>query len=173
MNLNSLFYNNLTDHGISIGCGLFLGCSLFYLIKSNYTAIPSKNIEALTNEEIETIINENMVAFTNSNVEDFITDSDSETDVELDYQSTFDSDSTSDTDSILNDPDIFFMPDVDFDVCPIEELKFFEFKSLYSSEIEEHSITDEELMDFITLFTKEELATNWINDLFLWITTLI
>jgi hypothetical protein len=109
-------------------------------------------MEAITNEEIDTIINENMVAVTNGNVEDFITDSDSETEVEFDTQSTFDSDSdiTSDTESILNDPDLFFMPNVDFDVCPIEELKFFEFNSLYAREIVEHAITDADIMEFIS-----------------------
>jgi len=42
------------------------------------------------------------------------------------------------------------MPNVDLDVCPIEELKFFEFSSLYAREIMEHSISDEEIMEFIS-----------------------
>jgi hypothetical protein len=42
------------------------------------------------------------------------------------------------------------MPNVDFDVCPIEELKFFEFSSLYQREIIEHFISDEEIMEFIS-----------------------
>ena len=160
MTNNLLFDNNLDFYGILIGSGLILSCSIYYLIKSNYTAIPTKNMEPLTNEEIETIINENMEPISNENVEDFITDSDFETDIASDYQSTFDSDSTSDFESILNDPDIFFMPNVDFDVCPIEELKFFEFNSLYAREIVEHSITEEDIMEFIYSFSKEELATN-------------
>jgi hypothetical protein len=52
------------------------------------------------------------------------------------------------------------MPNVDFDVCPIEELKLFEFNSLYSKEIEEHGVTEEDIIDFIYSFSKEELATN-------------
>jgi hypothetical protein len=152
-NLNNLFLDN--DYGILIVLGLILGCSISYLIISNYTAIPSKNIEALTIEEIETIINENMEPISNANTDNFITDSESDTtELESEYQSTFDSDSdsdsTSDNESILNDPNLFFMPNVDFDVCPIEELKFFEFSSLYAKEIAEHSISDEEIMEFIS-----------------------
>jgi hypothetical protein len=105
-------------------------------------------MEPLTYEEIETIINENMEPFTDGDVEDFITDSDFESDVVSEMH--FDSDSTSDIESVLNDPDIFFMPNVDFDVCPIEELKFFEFSSLYSREIIEHDISDEDIMEFIS-----------------------
>ncbi len=101
---------------------------------------------------------------------DAIIESESETDVESDYQSTFEteSDRTSDFESIINDEDIFFMPNVDFDVCPIDELKFFEFNSLYAREIAEHAISDDEIMEFISWFSDEDLATNWINDVFLW-----
>jgi hypothetical protein len=175
MNTNLLLANtqNLDISYVLIGAGVILGCTLCYLIISKYANIPTKNMEAITNEEIDTIINENMVAVTNGNVEDFITDSDSETEVEFDSQSTFDSDSTSDTESILNDPDLFFMPNVDFDVCPIEELKFFEFNSLYAREIVEHSITDADIMEFLSWFSKEDLATNWINDVFIYIITLL
>jgi hypothetical protein len=42
------------------------------------------------------------------------------------------------------------MPDVDFNICPIEELKFFEFTSLYSREIIEHEISDAEIMEFLS-----------------------
>jgi hypothetical protein len=158
MNYNLILDNNLNYYGIIIGSGIILGCTLIFLIKSNYTAIPPQNIEALTNqnieaftyEEIEAIVNENAVTITSIENIDAITDSDSDTDVESDYNSTFNSDSTSDTESILNDPDLFFMPNVDFDVCPIEELKFFEFSSLYQREIIEHSITDEDIMEFLS-----------------------
>lgn len=150
MNYNLTFDNNLDFYFILIGSGLILGCTLYYLIRSNNTTIPSKNIEAFTNEEIETILIENMEPISNANIDNFITDSDLETDIGSDYHSTFDSDSTSDIESILNDPDLFFMPNVDFDVCPIEELKFFEFSSLYQKEIVEHSISDEEIMEFIS-----------------------
>jgi|ERR1700678_2802037 len=151
-NLLLLFDDNLNLYVILIGSGLILTCTLYYLIKNNYTAIPSKNMEPLTNEKIEAIVNENAdkTAVSNENIDKLLTDSDSETEVELDSQSTFDSDSTSDTESILNDPDIFFMPNVDFDVCPIEELKLFEFNSLYSREIVEHSITQEDIIEFIS-----------------------
>ena len=150
MNTNLLFDNNLTYYTVLIASGIILGCCLCYLFNSNQTAILNPNIEAFTNEEIEAIVNENAVTITNSENIEAIIDSESDTDVESDYQMYFDSDSTSDTESILNDPDIFFMPNVDFDVCPIEELKFFEFSSLYSREIIEHSITDEDIMEFIS-----------------------
>jgi hypothetical protein len=151
MNNNLLLENNqnLDISYLLIGAGFIIGCTLCYLIISNYAAIPTNNTEAITNEAVETI-NENMEPLTNGNVEDILTDSDTETEVEFDSQSTFDSDSTSDTESILNDPDLFFMPNVDFDVCPIEELKFFELSSLYSREIVEHFITDEDIMEFIS-----------------------
>jgi hypothetical protein len=147
-----LFDNNLTYYCILIGCGIIIGCTLYYFTTSNNTPIPatSENIGTLTNEEMEAIINENAVFVRNSANIDAISDSDSDTDVASDFQTMFDSDTTSDTESILNDPDLFFMPNVDFDVCPIEELKFFEFTSLYQTEIIEHSISDEEIMEFIS-----------------------
>jgi hypothetical protein len=173
MNNNFLLDNNLTDYGMLILCGLILTCSVCYLIRSNYTAIPPKNMEPFTYEEMEAVFNEHAVTVMNSeNLEDII-DSDSDTDVEFDYQSTYNSDSTSDIESILNDPERFFMPNVDFDVCPIEELKFFEFTSLYNREIVEHSITDADIIEFLSWFSKEELATNWINDVFLFVINLI
>ena len=162
---NLLSNNNLFDYGILIGCGLILGCSVYYLIRSN-------NIANLPN-------NENMVP--NSNIEDFLTDSDYENISDYDKISDYDSASTADFDEILNDQDLlvsppfeskfrnveFIMPDVDFNVCPIEELKFFEFCSLYAKEMAEHSVTEEELMELICLFPEKDLATNWINDLLL------
>jgi hypothetical protein len=163
MNYNLLFDNNLTDYGILIGCGLILGCSLIYLIRSNY--IPYRNIEALTNEEIEAIVNENAVTIiTNENI-DAIIDSDSDTEVASDYQSTSDNESILDFD--FTDLDLFFMPNVDFDVCSIQELKFFEISSIYYREIAEKLVTDEELKEIIGVFTDIELATNSINDLIL------
>jgi hypothetical protein len=169
MNYNLLFDNNLTDYGILIGCGLILGCSLFYLIRSNY--IPSKNIEALTNEEIEAIVNENAVTIrTNENI-DAIIDSDSDTEVASDYQSTSDNESILDVD--FTDLDLFFMPNVDFDVCSIQELKFFEISSIYYREIAEKLVTDEQLKEIIGAFTDIELATNSINDLILLIISYI
>ena len=165
MNYNLLFDNNLTEYGVLISCGLILGCTLFYLIKSKYTAIPSKNLEALTNEEIEAIINENAVTIgNNENIDAFI-DTDSETDVEYDYQSISDNESISDFD--ITDLDLFFMPNVDFDVCSIQELKFFEISSLFYREIAEKAVTDEELMDLICYFSDAELLTNSINDFIL------
>jgi hypothetical protein len=165
MNINLLFDNNLTDYGILIGCGLIIGCSLLYLFKNNYTAIPSKNIEALTNEEMEALVNENAVTIINNENIDAIIDSDSDTDVTPDYQTTSDNQSILDLD--LTDLDLFFMPDVDFDVCSIQELKFFEISSIYQREIAENLITDEELMELISGFSDNELATNSINELIL------
>jgi hypothetical protein len=148
-----LLDNNLSEYKIIIGCGLILGYSIYYIIqKNNYFQPQTKNMEPFTYEEMETIFNENMIAGQTENVEDLISDNESISSSDFDYESSFnsDSDSTSDTESILNDPDLFFMPNVDFDVCPIEELKLFEFTSLYSREIEEHCISEEEIMEFIS-----------------------
>jgi hypothetical protein len=169
MNLNLLFDNNLTNYDIFIGCGIILGCTLFYLIKSNYTTILPKNIEALTNEEIEAIVNENAVTIINNENIDAIIDSDSDTDVESDYQSTFDTESILDVD--ITDLDLFFMPDVDFNVCSIQELKLLEINSIFSREIAEHFVTEEQLIELIYSFTDIELATNSINDFILLVIT--
>jgi hypothetical protein len=42
------------------------------------------------------------------------------------------------------------MPFVDFNVCSIQELKLFEFTSLYARELIEHSISEEEIMEFLS-----------------------
>jgi|HubBroStandDraft_5_1064220.scaffolds.fasta_scaffold00135_15 hypothetical protein len=172
MNKDLILDNNIDISWIVIGSLLILGCSIYYIIKSNNTAIPTNNKEALTYEDIQAIYDEernrNIGTVSNENIDQFLTASDAETDTASDYE--FDSENepdTSDIESILNDQDIFIMPNVDFDVCPIEELKLFEFNSLYSKEIEEHGVTEEDIIDFIYSFSKEELATNWINDLFL------
>ena len=103
MNYNLLFDNNLTSYGILISCGLILGCSLYYLIGSNYITIPSKNVEAFTNEEMEAIINENAVTVINNENIDAIIDSDFDTDVESDHDTIFDYASSSDDESISDD----------------------------------------------------------------------
>nr|QGP74788.1 hypothetical protein [Russula griseocarnosa] len=169
---------NINISLIIIGSLLIIGCSIYYIVKNNNTAIPTNNTEAFTFEEIEasfeddryrnltTVSNEN----TEENLDQYFMDSDSDTDTVSDYENPFDSENeldSSDIESILNDPDIFMMPNVDFDVCPIEELKFFEFNSLYAKEISENGVTEEDILDFIYSYSKEELATNWINDLFI------
>ena len=160
--LDSLLENDLGFYTVLIGSGIILTFTLYNYIKKNNIAIPSKNMESITNQEVETISNEN--AISNENINKFITDSESDSGVESDHQSRFDfdsnSDSSSDFGSILNDRNLSFVPNVDFDICPIEELKLFEFNSLYAREIMEHAITDEEIMEFLDAFTKEELATN-------------
>jgi hypothetical protein len=65
------------------------------------------------------------------------------------------------------------MPNVDLDICPIEELKLYEWTYRYSRELEEHSISEEDIMEFLSWFSKEELATNWIDELFLFIISLL
>jgi hypothetical protein len=87
---NNFLLNNLNldyDYQILILLCLILGCSITYLLISKYTSIPSKNIEALTNEEIETIINEITVPVSNANIDNFITDSESDTEDNSDIQS--------------------------------------------------------------------------------------
>jgi hypothetical protein len=56
------------------------------------------------------------------------------------------------------------MPNVDFNVCSLQELKFYEISSIYHKEIAEKQVDDEELMQLICYCTEEELTTNWIND---------
>jgi len=171
--------NNLIDCGPWIRLVLILSYLLYKLIRSIYTAIPSNKIEAFTYQEIETIVNKNnknIVAMsTVVTIDNLITDSDwdSDTYVEDDSETMFDSDNTSEYASIASDSDIFEMPDVDFDVCPIEELKLFEITSLYSNELIEHNISEEDIMEILSYFDKEDLATNWVNDVFLFIISLL
>jgi|ERR1700761_88140 hypothetical protein len=171
MNNTLLSNNNFFDYTILIGCGVILSCTLFYLIRSNYTAIPSKNKEALTNQEIEAINNENTLTKINNQNIDAIIDNDSDFDTDVDSQSTsdygnlIDSASSSDFEDIVEEEELFFlprsvtegtdrgefiMPDVDFNVCPIEELKLFEISSLYAKELAEYSISEETLMEMIS-----------------------
>lgn len=166
MTFNLLFDNNLIYYGTFISCGLILGCVYCYLVRSKYTVIPSKNIEALTNGEIEAIVNENTVTITNNENIEAINDDDTESDVDSYYDCITSHFETLDEVDIT-DLDLFFMPYVDFDVCSIQELKFFEISSIYSKEIAEYYITDEQLMDIICYFTDTELATNDINDFIL------
>jgi hypothetical protein len=183
MNNNLWINNNFTDYGILIGCGLILGFSLIYLLRNNYTTIPPKNmaaltnenIEVITNEEIEAIVNENAVTVINNDNIYAITDSDSETDIASDYESISDNESTSSDESIsefdFTDLDLFFMPNVDLDVCSIQELKFFEISSIYYREIAANSVTDEELLQLIYWLSEKELFTNKVNSFILWIIT--
>jgi hypothetical protein len=141
------------------------------------------NKKALINQEA--INNKNLVA--NSNKEEFLSDSDYDTDIESDYLAEYDSASSADFDEIVKKPDLYFvpqikskfkdvkfiMPDVDFNVCSIQELKLYEFCSLFSKEMAEHSITEEEMMELISIFSEKDLATNWINDLLLAIIDLL
>jgi hypothetical protein len=171
MNNELLYDNNLIDISIYITCGFILSLCIYYVISSNYTAIPSNNIETITNEEIEAIVNENAETIINNENIDAIIDSDSDTEVISDYQSISDDESILDVD--IFDLDLFFMPNVDFNVCSIQELKYFEFTSLYSREMFEHSISNNDVMEFISWFSNEELATNWINDVFLYVINLL
>lgn len=182
---NLISDNYLSDYGIFISCGLILSCSVYYLIRSNYIANLPNNTEVLTNQEIGNITNDNMLP----NIEDFLTDSEIETEFETESESesAYDWASSTNFDEILKDQDIFIlppfeskfkdvefiMPDVDFNVCPIQELKLFEFCSLFGKEMVEHSITEEEMMELICLFPEKVLATNWINDLLLAIIELL
>lgn len=172
-----LFDNLDNEYVILIGCGLILGYSVSYWIKNHYITIPNR--EALTNEELQAILNEHAgTVGNNDNIDALITDSDFETDSSSDYHSTSDNESilsTSDDESILdlNELDLFFMPNVDLDVCSIQELKFFEIKSLYPNELAEKQVTDEELMDLICYFPEERLTTNRINRTILRIISLL
>jgi len=113
---------------------------------------------------------------------------DDDSQITSDYEDHFERAGRADFDEIISNPDLYFipgnfrmpigpdefvMPDVDFDVCSIEELKVFEISSLYSKEITEKSLTEEDLMEIVCLFKKTELATNWINSLILFIIELL
>lgn len=162
--------NNLSDYGILIGCGLILCCSVYYLIISNNIANLPNNTEVLRNQEIEVINNDNMVP--NSDIEESLTDSDTTSNSE--NMSEYERINMADLEKILQDPDLFFMPyfkskykdvefimpDVDFNICPIQELKLFEFCSLYAKEMSEHSITEQDMMGIISSFQEKDLATN-------------
>ena len=164
---NLISVENLTEYGLIFGCGFILSCTLFYLIKTrtNNLAIPSNNVEAFTYEEIEAIVNENAVTVANHDEIDIdsIIDSDSDTYITSDmYESSSDDDSESEID--IADLDLFYMPNVDFDVCSLQDLKFFEISSIFHKEIPEKEVTDEELMSLICYLTEKELLTNSVND---------
>lgn len=185
MNNTWISNNNLSEYEILIACGLILCCSVYYLIISNNIANLPNNTEALINQEKEAINNENMEP--NSNIEDSLTDSDIDTKSENENISDYDKANTADFDQILTDPELLFMPpfeskfrtvefimpDVDFNICPIEELKLFEFQALYAKEMAEHAITETDMLELICFFPERDLATNWINDLLLAIIELL
>lgn len=165
---------NMTDITSLITVGLILCFSVLYLIRSNNTTnIDNQNIN---NQNIDTIIDNN-------------SETDTDVDTQFDNESLSDSATSSVWEGILEDPEVFFlpssilkiindkkefiMPDVDFNVCPIEELKLFELCSLFSRELAEHAVSEEELMELICLFSKADLATNWVNDVILFIINLL
>jgi hypothetical protein len=178
MNNNLSIDNNLAFYGILITSGIILGCTLYYLFKSNYTANLPLNTESFTNQEIDTIVKEN--ESTRKNLHEVVDNDsyysrDDDSQITSDYEDHFERAGRADFDEIISNPDLYFipgnfrmpigpdefvMPDVDFDVCSIEELKVFEISSLYSKEITEKSLTEEDLMEIVCLFKKTELATN-------------
>lgn len=167
---NLILDNSLNNYWILIGSGLILTFSIYYFFLSNNTNL-LQNIEAITNEEIEAIFNDNAVNVINANIDDF-TDSDLDTEIASDNDSTFGSESEWDFEEIdLKELDLFFMPNVDLDVCSIYELKHFEISSLYSDEISYYGITEEELIEMIGIFDIDQLLTNDINDSILLIIT--
>ena len=148
--------NSLNFYSILIGSGLILSFSLYYLIWSNNTKL-QQNIEVLTTEEIEAVLNENAVNAINANIDDF-TDSDSETEVASDNDSTGLNEIERNFYEIdLKELDLFFMPNVDLDVCSIYELKHFEISSLHSQEMQVYGITEAKLTEIIYYFSEDEL----------------
>ena len=169
-----------TEFGIYIACGFILCYTLYYVYKINHIENPTKNMETpatdrniMTEEEIEAIFQEegNSTAVSNEHI-DFITDSDYETDTTSDYETSInshsDNESQIDMEAYIEEADLFYMPYVDLNVCPIEELKLYEFNWLYWEEIWASGLTQEEIMEFLEIYTQEELLTNAINDVFLW-----
>jgi hypothetical protein len=159
MHTNLIINNYLSDYGLLIACGLIIGFSSYYFLKSNFKAISSKNMEALRAE--------NMEAISQAKIDPNLTDSDLNTDSETDHDTVWDSDSSSDTDTDTENAaeqlEIYYLPFVDLDVCSIQELKLFELHSLYSEQIAAKNLTDEDLMEIITFFTDAELCSIYVN----------
>lgn len=165
MNFNLLFENNINLYGLLIGSGLIISCSIYYLFRSNNINNLINNTEVITNEDIQDYLSNENIEFVT--IEDEISDSDY--DLASEYQSTFDTQSLIEVDT--TELDLFFFPNVDLEVCDVAELKFFEISSIYSQEIAEHGISEEELMNIIGYFSDNELCTNFINELILLIIT--
>jgi len=158
---------------------------------NNNNFFPNQNIPAITNGEIEAIANENAVNAVNVlNIIHIDETIDDEFEVDSGYgsnesnvgsdisnesiagsnESNVGSDISNDSDYqfefVINDPTPFVMPDVDFNICPIHELRAFEFQSLYARELEENSVSEEDVIEILSWFTEEQLATNIVNDIF-------
>lgn len=160
MNYNLIFDNNFNFYYILIGSGFILSCSLYYLFKNNNIENLNINTEIKNNEDIPHISNE---------IIDAITDSDFESDNASDYLSPFDCESN--IEIYTDELDLFFMPNIDPNICSIHELKHFEICSLYREELEASYVTDEELEEILGIFSVEDLCTNDINESILLIIT--
>lgn len=170
MNFHLIFENKISDYGLLIGSILILGCSAYYLYKNNYTAnvnIPN-NTEALNNENIQNIQNTHAII-----------DSDSESSTETlntsnynDWESACSSDFHGILDNVWIMPPFESqylskeapLPDLDFNICSLYELKLFEFMSLYPNKIAENSLSEEELLEIIKLLNETDLKALWAND---------
>ena len=160
MNYNLIFDNDLNFYYILIGSGIILSCSLYYLFKNNNTKNLNINTETKNNEDIPQISND---------IIDYISDSDFESDNVSEYLSPFDCERNAEV--YMDELDLFFMPNVDTDVCSIHELKHFEICSLYREEMEASYVTEEELENILSIFSPEDLCTNDINESILLIIT--
>jgi len=181
--LNKNLYNNY----ILIGAWLILSCTLYYLKKRKKAAILLLSRSNFTIEDIESISNENAVTVFNGDINDIITDDDFDLEVFAATGSVFDSESDSDIDididsvstsvsdnspfdfsDIMADYGLTIFPDVDFNICSIQELKLFEIRSLFATELEEHQMSDEDILEIISWFSDAQLASLWINDFIFW-----
>jgi hypothetical protein len=122
-----------------------------------------------------------MEPVSNANVEDF-SDTDTEFSTETDYEHISDYEqlaehpiaTRADMVRFIKQEDMLFlppfeskfknvkfiMPDVDLNVCPLDELKLFEFQALYSKEMAEHSVSEDEMLELIREFSDRDLASN-------------
>jgi len=170
-NADLTFYGILIGTGVLITSGIILGITLYCLQRRNNTNYPITNMEPIINEEIEVIKRENTTTNENVNINDMNnSDLDNSSDSSSD-EGTIDSQSTIDVDT--EELDLFFMPNVDLDVYSIYELKHFEISSLYSQEMLDHGISEEELYNIIGIFTEADLLTNDINESILLVITYI
>jgi len=180
MTTNLIMDNHLIEYGLFLGCGVIIGTYIYYLFKPDCiydTKFPTEDIDAIL---AETTANSNQNTDQNLTDSGLNTDSDSDrilntdsetdsdlnTDSETDHDTPWNSDSSSDSDSeeIVIPEDTHFIPNVDFDVCSLHELKLFEIKSLYSRQIAENNLTDEDLMEIITFFSDADLCSLWVNN---------
>lgn len=187
LNFNLIIDNNLTDYGFSITWSLILGWSIFFFSTRNTITdnefIAGNNVQTIINNEViagnnvqTTIDNENLAGDNVPTIidnENIASDSvptiiNNENIASGSVPTIINNDpETNVMDDLFNktkDVDPFIMPDVDLNVCSIQELKHYEISSIFQKELAEKCINDQQLTEIISNFTQEQLLTNAVND---------